>query len=190
MIKLHETFLGEMLTAFLGAMGAETIRDKLKGVGNVVIKDALHKKKITDECMSEMFAFILGELYGRNPAASDSLRNLLSNKKKEGSRSWALAMMYLALSDTPEERATRIRIFELLGKMPEAEFDAAVAVLDRDMIMHYVHEGINAIEQTITEIKDLSKRVGADTALHEADKNIAEKLRGFRKFLNSKGVKR
>jgi len=167
------------------------------------------KKKLTDEKRAELLAF-LRKLEGYEkvdpPVAA---RNLLRRQRdrqqgkelsyKPGVRYQSgsedeyvtlLTKLFIALSDDEQEFESRIETFLWLGNMDDEEFDATLEFLKHDVVLKYGRKIPYAIQDMLCEFNKFLNESGLGESLCKADKQLAGKLRGFRAFLNSKGVRR
>lgn len=188
----------------------EVLFDKVRKGAGMIAADATEKikNKLTDEKRAELLAF-LRELAGYSEDGRVASDNLLrrQRERQEGKKLsynlgkkypagsedefvTLLTKLFIALSDDEREIESRTATFIWLGNMKDEEFDAKLEFLKHDVVLQYGRRIPYIISEMYKEFKSLSDDFGIGKSLCEADKNLAGKLRDFRSFLNSKGVKR
>ena len=192
------------------ATGVNVVMEKMKAkVGEHAAEEV--KKKLTDEHRAELLAY-LGELGAYNEVASKNLLRRQAERNAQVPRSYGghekykpgdedryvtlLTKLYLALNDEHEKNA-RMETFGWLGEMSDEEFDAALELLNHDVILQYAQKGWWIIQLAwgkfyCADPDNLGvwqKRYIIQENFRKADRKTAGILWKLDKWLDKKGVR-
>jgi len=169
----------ELVVAFGAALGVESYFHSLRKESSTAVVTAV-KKKLTDEGRAELMAFLMVDLAAHDAIASETLlRRLIEcNAKPEGDNKIVtlLGKLYIALSDTPQEKAVRLESFSILGRMEDKQFYSALEGLNNDYIMRTIKRLPEITEEVIKEVTEVLKKLGVFTALRKTNGFIGKRL--------------
>lgn len=191
-------------------MGKKIDWKEILGVGGVVaifhgtlesiinhLTDHLGKKleKSFQEYRAEMWSFVLTELYAEDEKASKTLQKRQIKRQGCEERTYGdkkayipgdedfmmnmLGSAYMFLSET-KEIASRLSLFQALGRMSDQEFDKTLEAFHNDKVKQFFaklnHIGKNAVE-------------AASVGVNQGMTALAQEVHKLNDWLNSKGVR-
>lgn len=169
----------ELAVAVGAALGVESFFHSIKKEGATAVVTAV-KKKLTDEGRAELLAFLMVDLANYDETASRNILRRLEecNKKPEGDNKIVtlLGKLYISLSDTEQEKATRLESFRILGDMEDEKFYNALEALNHDIVMRFIKRLPEVTDKFIKEFTEILEKLGVFKALHKTDEFVGNKL--------------
>lgn len=170
----------ELAVAVGAALGVETFYHSLKKEGAAAVVTAV-KKKLTDEGRAELLAFLMVDLANYDETASKNILRRLEecNAKPEGDNKLVtlLGKLYIALSDTEQEKATRLESFRILGGMEDDKFYSALESLNHDIVVRILKRLPEITEKVLEGFTDALEKLGVFKALREIDAFACKRLK-------------
>lgn len=170
----------EITVAIGAALGVESFVHSLKKEGATAVVTAV-KKKLTDEGRAELLAFLMVDLANYDERASKNILRRLAecNAKPEGDNKIVtlLGKLYISLSDTEREKATRLQSFRILGRMKDKRFYNALEALNHDYVMRLIKRLPDITEEVFNGFVSTLTKLGIFTALQATDAFAAGKLK-------------
>lgn len=170
----------EVTVAIGAALGVESFVHSLKKEGAAAVVTAV-KKKLTDEGRAELLAFLMVDLANYDETASKNILRRLEecNAKSEGDNKLVtlLGKLYISLSDTEQEKATRLESFRILGGMEDDKFYSALESLNHDFVVRILKRLPEITEDVLKVFTDTLEKLGVFTALRKTDTFVCKKLK-------------